>query len=340
MKTLTMVMRTTKGSKKLEESVFILIDQDYNFHTLSGAEIVKGIASKSFEVTNMAEEDIARPPTDGRDKIHKVRGLVVNNGSVNRYTTVDGTTGQLTNKPTGVVLNRVEAGGKLLGYTIFTPEGTLAEIDVATAVRLHTAGAIANSKLRSTSSGEIIQSIRGNYPLRKIEIPKKTVGKTEINILFLGSAFGNGKSIIKYGGVIVNSESAADFTKILPSLNDLNNKLINGVISMGAEDGVRETLATKRTGSSGVYTILPYSKIVELAGKENTEVGILGNSLMIACTDYDEDGTESNITVTKDFKVKSTQNGTKKSDANLKKYVKEVQEKFKLDTKGEGTKRA
>ena len=325
MKTLTMVMRTTMAEKTMKDSVFILIDQDYNFETLGGEEILKGLGSK-FEVTNL-----------GLDANKK---LVATNGAIGRYTTVDGLTGQLANKPTGVILNRVEAGGKLVGYTVFTPEGTLAEIDVATAVRLHNAGAIANSKTRSTAGGEILQSIKGNYPLRKIEIPKKTVGKTVIEIIFLGAAFGNGKNIIKYGGVIVNSESAADFTKIMPSLTELNNKVINGVVSTGAEDGIRETLSTKRTGTSGVYTILPFSKIVELAGKENTEVGILGNSLMIACTDYDEDGTESNITVTKDFKVKSTQNGTKKSDANLKKYVKEVQENFKLDSKGGGTKRA
>ena len=314
MKKLTMVMRCGVPKDKAENMHYTLIDENYNFLRVSGAELLKDLNAKKYEVTNMGV-------VNGK--------LVSTNGAIDKYTLVNANTGAIEGKATGVVLNRVEANGKLLGYTIFTAEGTLAEVNVETAVRLHTNGLIANSKIRHTSTGDIIQSINGNYPLRVLEVKKASDGKIDLDLVFLGSAIGKGRKAVRYAGVIVNADSAAEFSKMLPKLDALNDRVIEAVLATGAPETVKDTLSNKRTGTAGVYTVIPFDNVIQLAEKANATIKNGTKTFMIACTDYDADGDETNITVSNTFKVLDKQEGTKKATESLKRYVETAHAKLK-----------
>ena len=314
MKKLTMVMRCGIPKDNAENMHYTLIDEKYSFIRASGAELFKALNSGKYEVTNMGV-------TNGK--------LVSTNGAIDKYTLVNASNGLIEGKATGVVLNRVEGNGKLIGFTIFTAEGALAEINVETAVKLHTAGLLANSKIRHTANGDIIQSINGNYPLRVLEMKKASDGKVEIDLVFLGSAIGNGKKTVKYAGVIVNADSAAEFSKILPKLEALNGKVIEAVIQTGAPETIKDTLGNKRTGTAGVYTVIPFDNVIQLAEKDNSSIKNGTKTFMIACTDYDAGGEETNITVSNTFKVLDKQEGTKKATESLKKYVESSHAKLK-----------
>lgn len=314
MRTLTMVMRCGVPKDNKENMQFTFVDQYYNFITLKGTDVVKALKANKYNFTNIGV-------TNGK--------LISTNGAMDRYTLVHAHTGAVVGKQAGVVLNRVEADGKLLGFTIFTPEGTLAEVGVDQAVKLHTAGILANSKLRNTATGPIIQSINGNYPLRIIAVNKAESGKIELDLIFLGAALGNGKQAVRYAGVIVDTESAADFSKLAPKLEKQNIGIIEKVKERGAEADVADTLGAKRTGTAGVYVVIPFENLVKLAEMEKATLKCSTKQFLIAVTDYDADKEESNITVSNTFKVLNKQEGTKKSEAALKKYVEAVHGKLK-----------
>lgn len=314
MSKLTMVMRCGIPKDKAENMQYTLIDENYKFLRVSGADLFKALKAGKYEVTNMG--------------INKGK-LVSTNGAIDKYTLVDANTGAIVGKPTAVVLNRVEANGKLLGYTMFTADGTLAEVNVPTAVKMHLAAGVANSKLRRTANGEIIQSINGHYPLRVLEVKKASNGKIDLDLVFLGSAIGNGKRVVRYAGIIVTAESAAEFSKLVNKLTSLNENLIAKVKETGAPATVEDTLGIKRTGTAGVYVVIPFDNVMKLAAKDSATIRNGTKTFMVACTDYDADGDESNITLSNTFKVLDKQEGTKKATESLKRYVETAYAKLK-----------
>ena len=162
-----------------------------------------------------------------------------------------------------------------------------------------------------------------------LEVKKASNGKIDLDLVFLGSAIGKGKKAVRYAGVIVNADSAAEFSKMLPKLDALNNRVIEAVLATGAPETVKDTLGNKRTGTAGVYTVIPFDNFIQLAEKDNATIKNGTKTFMIACTDYDADGDETNITVSNTFKVLDKQEGTKKATESLKRYVETAHAKLK-----------
>lgn len=313
MKKLTMVMRCGDVKAPAEAVMYNLIGEDYGFVRMTGSELVKQISANAIEVTNMGLEA-------GR--------LVSTNGALKNYTLV-GADGNLANEPKAVILNRVENEKGLLGYTVYAMNGTLQEMNVASAVELCKAGKIANGKLRHTQQGDIVASIGGLYPLRTLRVKDTSDDKITVDLLFMGSALDGSGRASRYGGVIVNAKNAATVSKLYEPLCKSNKTIVEAIstASKGAQGA--DSLGVKVTGTAGFYGVYPVETVYDLIKKAGNTVGLPMGKLMIACTDYtDKDNTESNVTLTADLKAAGRQEGTAKSDESLKLYTKAVLEKL------------
>lgn len=317
MKKLTMVMRTGDAKAPAESLLYTLIDENYNFVRKTGTEIMKQIGSKEVEVTNLGIKD-------GR--------LVSTNGALKNYTLVD-MTGAIVGKPSAVILNRVETEKGLLGYTAFSTNGTLVELDVAKAVDLAKAGLIANGKIRHTQQGDIVASIGGNYILRTIKIQEAVSDNITVSLLFIGSALSGDGRATRYAGVIVEADNAASVTKLYDKLNKSNKEVIEKVVGMSGDKNLANTLGMKVTGTAGFYGIYSITTVFDLIQTASNAVSLPMGKLMIACTDYsDPDHAESNVTLTADLKAAGRQMGSAKGDESLKGYVKTLLEKLQKVT--------
>ena len=168
--------------------------------------------------------------------------------------------------------------------------------------------------------------MRGDYPLRQVSIKKEAEApsKYELDLIFLGSTVGASKESAKYAGLIINTDSAVDFSKLLPLLEKKNEGLTSKICEITGDDN-KASLEIKRTATSGVYAVIPYSDFLTLAkSKGSVLINKLG-TFVIACIDSTDSDIieESNVVVTKDFKLKDKQDGTVKSDSFLKKYIEE-----------------
>lgn len=315
MKKFTMVMRSGDPKGKAEEMYYTLIDQNYSFMTASGIEIMNGISAGKFEVTNL---DVV----GGR--------LKASNGAMDRYNLID-QNGVMQNKEYSVILDRVESNGELVGYTLFPVNGGLAEVTVEAAVAMHNNGGIANSKIRHTSKGDILQPINGSYNLRVINMKDKADGKIDIKVLFFGSSIGKGKAITKYTGVIINTDSAVEFGPMLNKLKDLNGKVVKNVLELGAEKEVVKSLPVTITGEAGVYVVIPTDSLLKIAKSPRAKIDLVSKSTMVACRDYSEtsEGEETTLVLTKDFKVLREIKGTDRSYTEVKKYLSELKNGLK-----------
>lgn len=311
MKTLTMVMRFGDPKALAESMHYTLIGEDYSFERMTGVEIVKAINAKKIAVTNLGVTD---------------KGLVSTNGALKNYTLVD-TSGKLVGEAKAVILNRVENEKGLIGYTIYNASGVLQEVLVKDAANMANAGLISNGKIRHTQQGDIVASISGMYPLRTIKMGDAADKSINVDITFMGSAI-KGKHNTKYAGVIVNGKNAAAITKLYESLVKANNKLIGTIEeSYGAKESA--SLGIKRTGTAGFYGVYPIEVAFDLFDKAGKKVSFPMGKLMIACTDYDADKSESAVAITPDLKSAGRQEGTEKSDKALKAYAEIVVAKLK-----------
>lgn len=317
MKKLTMVMRCGDAKAPAEALMYNLIGEDYSFARMTGADIVKNIASKAIEVTNMGVEN-------GK--------LVSTNGALKNYTLVD-MAGNLAGEPRAVILNRVENEKGLLGYTVYALNGTLQEMSVAAAVELAKVGKIANGKIRHTQQGDIVASIGGLYPLRTLKMKEATDEAISVDILFMGSALdGTGKAS-RYAGVIVNAKNAATVSKLYDTLSKSNKEVVDKITAMSHDPATANTLGIKVTGTAGFYGIYSTDTVYSLIKKANNTVSLPMGKLMIACTDYtDSEHAESNVTLTADLKAAGRQSGTAKGDESLKAYTKAVLAKLQQVT--------
>jgi hypothetical protein len=311
MKKLTMVMRCGDAKAAAEAMYYTLIGEDYSFERMSGSDIAKAIASKKIEVTNLGVSD---------------KGLVATNGAMKNYTLVD-PAGNLVGEPRAVILNRVETDKGLLGYTAYSVNGTLQELTVQQAVELAKASKIANGKIRHTQTGDIVASISGLYPLRILKIAEQKDESITLDLMFIGSAI-SGRKSAKYAGVIVNGKNAAGISKVYTKLVSSNAKLIEAVSSFGDADAA-SSLGIKRTGTAGFYGVYPIDTVYKLVEQADNKVSLPMGNLIIACTDYDADKAEANVTLSAEMKKVGTQSGTEKANAALVKYVGDVLQKLK-----------
>ena len=311
----TMVMRCGSEGMSAESMSYTLISENYEIFRMSGEEIINALLSKKIEITNLGLEG---------------RKLGSTNGALKNYTLID-PYGNVSNGVRAVILNRIEVNGNLAGYTIYNTNGILQEIDVHTAAEMARGNLIANGKIRHTQSGDIVASINGNYPLRVIEIAKAVREETlKAQILFMGSAITKGKTF-KYGGIIIEGNSAATMTKYYEKLVKVNRNLIKEIEE---NTGIDESTSLKIrvTGNAGFYGVYPMDIIFELIGKAKNTIGMPMGKIMVACLDYTDDKTESSVEITKSRTFTNSCHGNSRTDKEIKEYAKKIIEKMQACT--------
>lgn len=306
---LTMVTRL--GDKKEKDNskfVYTCIADDYSVVRLSGEEVIQGIKEKKLQFTNLGLSE---------------KGLVSTNGAMDKYTLMDMCTGTIV-KSYPVIINRVEADDKLVGYTIFNTEGMLQNIDVQQAVIIHSITPFSNGKLRDFKGKSIISSISGHYPLRKIDYHKNEKGSIKADLVFIGSAVGKNGESVKYGGVLVTFDKASDVSKLHSKVVNTNKELISKLYGMSSDQKLRDTLGIKRVGQIGFYGVYPIDVVKKIIKEASNTVTNKIGIVAISTTDYTDGNDESVVAISKDLKVLKSTKGTAKSDAFLKEYTKEI----------------
>lgn len=307
MKNFTMITR--HGSSKDAISAYTLISPDYQTVTMSVKDLSAAISSKKIAVTNL---DLSK------------KGLVSTNGALDKYTLINSQTNQVEGVARAVILDRVEQNGKLVGYTVFTQNGTLAEVNIADAAALASKGLISNGKIRHTQDGDIVSAIGGTYPLRTISFSEAPKGEITTDILYFGTVVG---VPTEYFGAIVSCTSATEMSQIIHMLSTSNASVINEV-SKVAGQSVRESLAIKRMGANslyGVFSIASLKKLLKANSKLRNQLG----SITVSAIKY-TDGEADEATVKLDSKWKVTGNDAAGSEATtaVKNYTKKIVTEF------------
>ena len=297
---------------------YTLIKPDYTTERVDADALAKAIASGKCKVTNLDVKD-------GK--------LVGTNGALDKYTLVSDEDGKVIGTARAVVLNRAEKSvakdgkSKLLGYTVFTHTGSIAELSVADAVALCNKKLISNGKIRHTEEGDIVSAIGGNYPLREIKIAEAPKGNTTVDIMYFGSTV---NVETKYFGAIVSCTSAAEMSKLYDKLVESNSKVIAAVRKVGGND-VRDSLAIQRTGANSLYGVFEV-KVFDAIVKSGATVKNSLGKILVCATKYDEDynADESTVVFDKAFKVidHTKAENDPSLDTKAKNYAKSLLEKF------------
>lgn len=308
----TFTMITRHGASKDNITGYTLISSEYQTVTVDAKTLIDNIVNKKIVVTNLAIEN-------GK--------LVSTNGAVDKYTFINSSTNMVEGTPRAVILDRVEANGKLLGYTVFTQMGTLAEVNVADAVKLCNSKLLSNGKIRHTESGDIVSAIGGNFNLRQISIDKAPKGKTTVNLMYFSTDV-NTKS--EYFGAIVDCTSAAEIARISNTLAKSNANLIGNVAKIAGQS-VRSSLAIQRFGANSMYGVFTNDMLAALIKNGATVEAKMGN-ILVSTIKYDNGDVceEATAKLSKAFDVVETKNtGDATVDKTLANYVTKLREKFK-----------
>lgn len=279
---ITMITRNGISEKDIKS--YTLINEKYQTVTIEAKELEKKIRD-GLSVTNLAVTD---------------KGIVSTNGAMSNYTlvNVEGGSNPFLTAPKAVILNRVESNNKLVGYTVFTQQGYIAELNVAKAVELAKNGLLANGKIRHTQNGDIVSSIGGEYPLRQIEIASAPKAKVIIEPIIFGKIVEQGGKSTKYAGIMVNCDSAVQMTELNKKLEAANKKKVEQVKNVGVEDV--DAFCNIRMSATGLYAIISVSSAFELFKK----YGVAKNSITEAIIAVLKDGTEEVAHLQKDLTVK------------------------------------
>lgn len=307
MKTLTMITR--HGATKENITGYTLITSDYQTVTMPVKELAAAISSKKIAVTNL--------------ELSK-KGLVSTNGALDKYTFVNTATNQVEGTARAVILDRVEQGGKLIGYTVFTQNGMLAELSVADAAALADKKLISNGKIKHTAEGNIVSAIGGTYPLREIPMNKAPKGEASVNLMYFGTVVG---APVDYFGAIISCTSATEMSKITDALSKSNAKVIATVAKVGGQH-VRESLAIKRFGANSLYGVFEVAMLAKLASAGAKVQSKLG-SLTVSAIKYTNDGVEEDtIKLSTDWKVIESNVSDSDTGKKVKTYTKKLVDEF------------
>ena len=307
MKTLTMITR--HGVSKDNIGSYTLITPDYQTIVMSAKDLAGAISSKKIAVTNL---------TVGP------KGIESTNGALDKYTFINTATNQVEGTTRAVILDRVEQGGKLLGYTVFTQAGTIAELNVADAAALAEKKLISNGKIKHTAEGDIVSAIGGTYPLRVIEISKAPKGELSIDVLYFGTAV---DASAEYFGAIISCTSATEMSKLVDILSKSNAKVV-GTIAKVAGQSVRESLAIKRMGANSLYGVFETSVLEKLI-KANAVLKNNIGAITVSAVKYSGGDTdEATIKLSKDWKIVNTDIEGSDAADKVKAYTKKIMTAF------------
>jgi len=281
---LTMVARYGDNDKNVV--AYLIVSGDYRAKMVKSGELARMISANPAAFTNLE--------LDANGKIKS------SNGDMNNYVLVHPATNQLLTKPRNVILSRIEKNGKLTGYTIYTSDFNIAEINVKQAAELANNKLIANGKIRHTDDGDIVSSIKGNYPLVEVRVQeaekKDSKTKLTVDVMLIGHAVlqeeKSLKDLKRYFCATVKCESIARMSKIAQGLRADSYSLIQHLKKYGGER-VAESLALKKLPDGSVYGAYNLEMLKELksAGAE-ISMGIKekGNAAIFSLIKYDKEG--------------------------------------------------
>lgn len=281
----TMIVRYGSKEKadKFKTEAFTLMSQHYQTIKVTEKQLIEAITKKQVEVTNLAIVD---------------KKLTATNGLIDKYTLVDVATNLVVGVPKAVVIDRIETAGKLSGYTMFTQNGTLAEVSVADAVTLVNQKMISNGKVRHTEQGDIVSSINGNYPLRVVDIAKAPKGEVNTQLYFIGTAAG---TRIKYFGAVITCTSAAEMSTIIKEMSTNNAELITKLVPVEGSS-VKKSLAIKRIGANGIYGVFDASYLSKIA-KGSTSVSTADGIIISAIEVKNEKTLEATLKLNNSWEI-------------------------------------
>lgn len=248
MRTVTMVAKLVDGNGKIVG--LTLIDNEYKIINATLKDVSRMIRDDNIELTNVKI---------GKD------GITSTNGDLSKYTVVS-TDGRIIGRPRPVILSRVESNGKLVGYIVFSKNGQVTKMHVEDAVEMYKAYGISNGKIRSTSNGDIISSIKGNFPLAEVELSKAKAGKTDVRIVFFCNAKENKADSkgVRYLGALISGDSIAELSKIHREIGIPNSRVMAEVSKFSGEKQV-EALRTQRVGATEFYSVFNIEFLREMA---------------------------------------------------------------------------
>jgi hypothetical protein len=307
-------MITRHGVSKDNISAYTLISSDYQTVTMNTKDLQTAIANKKIAVTNLEVTN---------------KGLASTNGALDKYTFVNTQTNQVEGMPRAVILDRVEQGGKLVGYTVFTQNGTIAELNILDAATLADKKLLSNGKIRHTEDGDIVSAIGGNFPLREIPINKAPKGETSVNLMYFGTVVG---APVEYFGAIVSCTSATEMSKLIDALSKSNARVVATVAKVGGQS-VRSSLAIQRFGANSLYGVFEIDILDKLIKSNATVQNKIGNIIVSAVKYVSEGETyEQTFKLNSNWKIENGNNDQSNDDHELvkkcKEYTKKVIEKF------------
>lgn len=307
MRTFTMI--TKQGKSKDNISAYTLISSDYQTVTMSVADLVKEIKSGKIKVNNLSVEG---------------SNIVSTNGALDKYTFINTDTGMVEGVAHAVILNRAENKGKLIGYTVFTNTGSLAELSVAETVALAKNKLISNGKIRHTEDGDIVSAIGGNFVIRDCTVKEAPKGKITTQVLFFGKVVGMPS---EYFGAIISCTSAAEMSRLATILHQSNANVIAEAVKFGGQD-VRNQLKIQRMGTNSLYGAFELPVLEKLI-KAQAKVENKLKSIAVSVIKYDKDfrSTEGKIELGRDWKPKARPEEGPLSGA-VTEYAKAVVAKF------------
>lgn len=307
MKNFTMITR--HGSSKDNITAYTLISSNYQTMTMPAKDLAEAISNNKIIVNNMEVSN---------------KGLVSTNGSLDKYTLINTQTNQVEGVARAVILDRVEQNGKLVGYTVFTQNGTLAELNIADAAALASKGLISNGKIRHTQEGDIVSAIGGNYPLRIINFSEAPKGEITVDILYFSTVVGTSA---EYLGAIVSCTSATEMSQIINMLRKSNASIISEVTKV-AGASAKESLSITRMGANslyGVFSVDSLKKLIKANGKLRNQLG----SITVSAIKYTNgEADEATVKVDSKWKVTSSDTAGSKAEATVKNYTKKIVTEF------------
>lgn len=293
-------------------TAYTLIAPNYTTETITSDNLLKALSAGKIDVINLAVKD-------GK--------IVSTNGAIDKYTLIADDGSGVIGTARAVILNRVEKDGKLIGYTVFTHTGSLAELNVSDAVILCNKKLISNGKIMHTTSGDIVAAIAGTYPLREIKVTEAPKGKTTLTLFYFGSIVG---IETKYFGAVVSCTSAAEMSKIFGTLSTSNSKVIAAAKKIGGDE-IRNELGIKRVGANSFYGVFSISALDKMI-KDGVEITCPAGKFIVAATKYDDErhADEATVTLNKQFKVidQSKSEDNPSLDTKVKSYAKAITDKF------------
>ena len=291
-------MITRHGVEKGQATHYTLINEAYQTVTVSAADVANFLANKTHNIYNLALGEGGK--------------IVSTNGALDKYTFINNANNQVVGTARAVILDRVEHGDKLIGYTVFTQNAQIREMSVAEAATLASKNLISNGKIRHTKDGDIVSAIGGNFPLRTIKIEQAPRGELKVTLMFFTEAFGAKHTT--YVGAIISNNSAVDMNKISEKLTEDNAKV---KAKVAAISGNKDTasLNIQRFGANGLYGVFSLEVIEKLIGK--AKVSYNNNRVLVTAMDHKADAEETVLVIGTDNKEITVNN--KGTDAGLAK---------------------